>query len=275
MASRHRRKQDTKRKALMEELVLSLTDLERGTNNFDTSVEFAVANVEHHKFLCTQPTRVKEGVRDLLDLLELKSQMGKRAAVASAVSRLQALGIVHGRWDEEECLYGKLQLVVALAEHPLVHSATSDAQLAQFRNRHVVADGSEAERRRVADLIRASNADFDAAHSEASDAGSLSDWDSDGTADASEEPVHEQDAGADSRAPAAAPAAASHGAANELGRPRRGVPVRAPPALGFKLPAIGRVTPGSIAEQPCLLAMSLASVKVQLSPPALTVWTNR
>ena len=71
--------------------MLCLTDLERGTNNFDTSVEFAVANVEHHKFLSTQPTRVKEGVRDLLDLLELKSQMGKRAAVSSAVLRLQAL----------------------------------------------------------------------------------------------------------------------------------------------------------------------------------------
>ena len=82
-----------------------MTSLERGTKNFDTAVEYSVANVEHHRFLGPQPTRVKEMVRDTIDLLELKSQLSKRAALAATVARLEALGIVHGRWEEEESLY--------------------------------------------------------------------------------------------------------------------------------------------------------------------------
>jgi len=113
--------------------VLCVTSLERGTKNFDTAVEYSVANVEHHRFLGPQPTRVKEMVRDTIDLLELKSQLSKRAALAATVARLEALGIVHGRWEEEESLYGKMQLLLLLAERPLEHTTASDAQVAAHR----------------------------------------------------------------------------------------------------------------------------------------------
>jgi hypothetical protein len=249
--------------------VLCVTSLERGTKNFDTAVEYSVANVEHHRFLGPQPTRVKEMVRDTLDLLELKSQLSKRAALAATVARLEALGIVHGRWEEEESLYGKMQLLLLLAERPLEHTAASDAQVAAHRDRRMVEDGGEAERARVAALLRAAAAEFDGAAPAPSEADSLSDWGSDSESDATSD-AGGSDGGADARAgagegartdpPAPVHAAAAGGGGGGGAAARRSIPMQRPPEMGFPLPALPRAAQrASLAEQPCLLAASLAA----------------
>jgi hypothetical protein len=146
-------------------------------------------------------------------------------------------------------------------------------QVAAHRDRRVVEDGGEAERARVAALLCAAAAEFDGAAPAPSEADSLSDWGSDSESDATSD-AGGSDGGADAHAdahaaagegartdpPAPVHAAAAGGGGGGGAAARRSIPMQHPPEMGFPLPALPRAAQrASLAEQPCLLAASLAA----------------
>eukprot|EP00961_Rhodomonas_salina_P075494 1013158-Rhodomonas_salina.1 len=132
--SRHKHSLDKQRRGLLEELVSNLTDLSRGSSNFKKAVDFAVANINDHRFIVPAPSLVKGQFTRLLEKLELHSQVSKHAALSRAFSNLQGRKFIRNQWEQEEILYSKLSLVYHLADRVLEYTPACEIQLRLFHS---------------------------------------------------------------------------------------------------------------------------------------------
>jgi hypothetical protein len=190
--SRHREQQKARQRDLVEELIVVVGRLERGSANYKRAVRFATANLADNTFPYPAPTQVKARYLRELDKLELNSQLSKRAALEDVLERLQSqFRFDRSDWDEVEKLYGKLALVLHLSDGVLVHTAASDGQVAAYQRRIAsterpdhVADAYAEQLREIAqEWEQQSNepGGDDARHD-------LSDWSSSGEEDAPGDP---------------------------------------------------------------------------------------
>jgi hypothetical protein len=68
--------------------VVTFASLDPKTENFNTAVDFCIANFDDHYYLSPQPTSIKSAYSRMLEKLELHSRHEKHAKLSNAFTKL-------------------------------------------------------------------------------------------------------------------------------------------------------------------------------------------